>query len=468
MAKAYYTDREVHLVGEAFQRAGTGTARPGAKQQYLARDSAVDAALIQLDPAADHHGAMNDGAALAHSLSKFPDAEEASQIAAELATHSGDPFFAAGFYNSVSAAQIAQLMSQDGNIRALAGAYASGVLSSSAAARVVQVLGWIQGDASPQHFHITAAQQRSLLVALTADPQAAANFTRDLTAPQIRKLFYGEAAGLSPAFRIDLVTLLTAGMRQINDPAQAQATMRHISGGLFADDAPKFGANDVKQLLTPLMALYSAGVAHSMKLPDGTVPRDWAAAYGKTVGGELAPLLRAMNAVDTNPKNALIKNMLQGGYVNVLFMPLAVLQPEAIGGPLAFNAAVGALQSLASSQDPLKVRVDRLIPSGTHADTAAMNDMIAGGAKSLMISSMVSHGLLYEKGHSTPLRFTGDSQKDSELVKAILDPKNQYKYHTKASSKEPVAYVRDLKDAYDPAELEEALRSLGSPTYEVK
>ncbi|MEN3356462.1 MAG: hypothetical protein V7637_444 [Mycobacteriales bacterium] len=188
VSATYHTDRDVRLVGKAFERAGH--APPGPLTPYSAPEKEVDATYRALKAAAEHGAEMRAGAALAAKMSTHRDARNIEWITHMLGEHAGDKYFAAGFFNSLSADQIAELLGHGRNTRALVSAYASGALTPETMNDVVRALTWVQGgDLSPQHWHITPGVQVSVLKALAADKAAAANFAKLLTTAQARKLF---------------------------------------------------------------------------------------------------------------------------------------------------------------------------------------------------------------------------------------------------------------------------------------
>jgi hypothetical protein len=460
-------DKEVRLVGQAFQQAGAPTARPGMKQQYLAREQDMESALRALERAARQQGQLDAGAALAATLGDDPSPGDLARVSQALDAHSGDPYYTAGFFNHLGSAQIAELLGRGRTVQALVSAYASGVLTRAASANVVRVLGWLQGeDASPQHPHITAAEQTALLRALTADSAAAASFAQSLSARQIRSLFFGLGPVLNPELRVSLLNTLTAGEWGTRDPELARTILAHVSSAVFADNAPELPADELNPLLNAFAHLYTAGADQSIPpLAGSHDPRTWAENYGRQVGIEVGPLLRAVGGMGSQSNNPLFRNMIQGGYLNVLFMPTAVLAPESVIGAIGFSAAVGALQSFAGSDDPLAKIMERHIPDGTYPDDAAqLNQAITSSATSLMMSSLISRHLVYSNDDGTPVHFTGDQQADARLLQKVLT--DQGGYHVGTEKIPPK--VEDMTDHFIGHEATNAFNALGSHHYAVR
>ncbi|MEU2353508.1 hypothetical protein ABZ599_11165 [Streptomyces misionensis] len=458
-------DRDVRLVGTAFEQAGAPTARPGRKQQYLAREQDMESALRALERAAQHQGAVDGGAALAATLAAHPGPDDLARVSSALAAHAGDPYYTAGFFNHLSSEQIAELLNRDGTVPALVSAYSSGILTQAASANVVRVLGWLQGeDASPQHSHITAAEQTALLKALAANSAAAANFARSLSAPQIRSLFFGLGPVLNPQLRPSLLNTLTAGEWGTRDPEMARTILAHVSSAIFADDAPDLPADELDPLLDAFAHLYTAGADQSIPPPDVSDPRKWADDYGTRVGTEVGPLLRAVRQMDSKPNNPLFRSMIQGGYLNVLFMPTAVLAPESVVGAIGFSAAVGALQSFVGGNDPFAQILKRHMPDEAYSgDASKLNQAIAGSTGSLMMSSLISHHLVIPNDGSPAVHFTGDQRADSQLLQHILA--NRGDYHVGSQKYPPT--VDDVIDHLIAHEAPSALTAIGGHDYKV-
>ncbi|MFC0596863.1 hypothetical protein [Streptomyces palmae] len=464
-------DQQARLVGQAFQQAGAVTARPGAKQQFLAKELDLDSALRALKEAALRQPQVDAGAALAGTLPGHPDNADWARISKELAKHADDPYYSAGFFNKLNSEQIAHLLGRDVTIKALVNAYGSGSLSKTASDHVVEALRWLQGgDNSPEHFHITAAGQTGLLKALAADPRAAANFTRLLSAQQIRDLFHDLDAALNPSVRPNLLTVLTIGLSRISDPQQARTVLDNVSRALFSEDAPELDTAHLRPLIDAFVRLYQAGVSQSIPPPGTSGFREWAKRFGEQVGEQLGPFLNALSKAAGDPDHSLLKSMLQGGYVNAAFMAFAMLEPEVFVGRVAFNAAVGAVQSWASSWDPIGDYMKKEIEDGKHPDIAKLNDNISQHLQTLMISMMVSRNLVYktndkDRGHFTDKKdrvsFTGDTRQDSQLLHDILASPNAYHVGGYDANEKYPPSVRDMFDAFGEPEAKKAVKALG-------
>lgn len=466
VASVEAVDKDVRLVGRAFQQAGAPTARPGMLQQYLVPEPDLEAALTALEQAARHQGQVDAGTALAATLGTHPSPDALAKVSRALDAHSADPYFTAGFFNRLDSARIAELLGRGHTVQALVSAYSSGLLSRAASGNVVRVLGWLQGeDASPEHPHITAAEQTALLNALAADSAAAANFARSLSASQIRGLFFGLGPVLNPELRVSLLNTLTAGEWGTHDPEQARTILAHVSSAVFADDAPDLPADELDPLLGAFAHLYTAGAHQSITPPDASNPRQWAKDYGDRVGAEVGPLLRAVSRMGSESDNPLFRSMMQGGYLNVLFMPTAVLAPESVVGAIGFTAAMGALQSFAGSYDPLANIMRRHMPDGAYPDDAAkLNQAITGSAASLMVSSLISHHLVIPNDGTKPVSFTGDARADAELLRNILNRQDQY--HVGNQKVPPT--VDDMTDHFVGHEATTAITAISGHDYKVR
>jgi hypothetical protein len=437
-AAAFRTDREVRTVAQAFEQAGSATARPGRQQQYVAAPDALEAAFRKLELSTAHQGQMDAGAALARRMTQEAAHDEVDALAGitgELAKHAGDPYFCAGFYNALTTHQIQQLLNRDSNVRALVSAYAGGMMSESATRNLVRALSWIQGaDGWAPHDHITWGEQTAVLEALAGNQKAAVNFAATLDAHQMRKLFFGEAAK-NPALRASLLKVLTVAMWNTADPRSAKALMSRVSEGLFSDSepdpAPQLTPDIVAQALEPLAQFYSAGVARDVGPPppgsDVQAVKEWAETLGKTIGADLTPLMNALENEDLDPAEG-YKSIVQGAYLNVAFMPLGALAPEGLVGALVFNAAVGGLQSVVGSDyDPVKSRVlDREWRPGEKVPLAVLNDRIAGFAQFVALGQLLNQRPVYTKNSSVPLKLSGDPQADARLLTAITRNSSGY------------------------------------------
>lgn len=466
VASVEAVDKEARLVGQAFQQAGAPTARPGMKQQYLAREQDMESALRALEQAAQHQGQVDAGTALAGTLGDHPSPDDLARVSHALDAHSGDPYYTAGFFNHLSSEQIADLLGRGRTVQALVSAYASGVLTHSASANVVRVLGWLQGeDNSPQHPHITAAEQTALLKALAANSAAAANFAQSLSAHQIRSLFFGLGPVLNPELRVSLLNTLTAGGWGTRDPELARLILAHVSSAVFADKAPDLPADELDPLLDAFAHLYTAGADQSITPPTASDPRAWAEKYGDQVGKEIGPLLRAVSQMGSESNNPLFRSMIQGGYMNVLFMPTAVLAPESVIGAIGFTAAMGALQTLVGANDPLAQTLKHHMPDGANPDDASkLNQAIAGSAASLMVSSLISHHLVIPNDGGQAVHFTGDQKGDAALLHDVLA--DQGKYHVGTRKVPP--RLDDMTEHFMAPEALAVIHALTGRDYEVK
>jgi hypothetical protein len=450
VAAAYYTDRDVRTTGQAFLRAG-GVLKQGPRLPIFSSNKAIDKAYKQLQTEAAHQGQINAGAALARGLPTVMNADERQRVERELAKHANDPYFCAGFFNSLNVRQLEQFLAQSTNIKPFVSAYASGVLSDATTANFVETLSRLQGrDNSPEHNHITAEQQIALLNALARNPTASVNFANSLSAGQVRRLLHGEAS-LNPPLRSTLLGVLTTAMENIGGKPQAHALMGKVSQALFAPDAPGLTKTDLNQLLPSLTLFYSAGVRQSITPPNDLTSeglRKWSHDLGEYIGKELRPFMAAIERVDLNAKNSLIKLVIDRVFVKVLFKVVGPASPQGLVATVAYKAAMIAAQRLVLRHNPLDLILNKLLPDGKFENTSLINDRIMTGGISLSISMLISRGLVYHKGSGDKVQFTGDPQTDAQTLMKVLERPYQY-YASEPNSKEnTLPVIHDLMDGF--------------------
>lgn len=464
VAVAYYTDRDVRAVGQAFLRAG-GVLVRGRNQPIFSNNKAIDKAFKQLQTEAAHQGQIDAGAALARGLPTVMDADERQRIERELAKHADDPYFCAGFFNSLNVRQLEQFLAQSTNIKPFVSAYASGVLTDGTTANFVETLSRLQGrDNSPEHNHITAEQQIALLNALARNPTASVNFANSLTAGQIRHLIHGEAS-LNPPLRSTLLGVLTTAMENIGGQPGAHALMGKVSQALFAPDAPALTKTDLDQLLPSLTLLYSAGVNQSVtpttKFGANDL-RDWSGTLGTLIGQELRPFMAAIERVDLNAKNSVIKLLIDRVFVKVLFKVVGPASPQGLVATVAYKAAMMAMQKLVLKHNPLDMALNKLLPDGKYENTSAINDKIAAGGLTLSISMLISQGLVYRQGGGK-VRLTGDPEVDSQTITKVLEDSKNYYASAPNSKENTLPTIHDLLNEYILNETHEAGTSPSRP-----
>ncbi|WP_346173770.1 hypothetical protein [Streptomyces cuspidosporus] len=184
IAAAFYTDRDVRTVGQAFLEADGPTARkPGTP--VGAPEKAVESAFQRLQRQyalralqGAHQAQMNAGANLAKRLMNARPAE-VNDIVKLLAPHANDPYFNAGFYNNLDKRHIETAMTL-GGIPALVQAYSSGLLDRKvhdSVARIVSVPAPdFRGAVSLDDHYMSDAQKTEFLRSIGANPMAARNF----------------------------------------------------------------------------------------------------------------------------------------------------------------------------------------------------------------------------------------------------------------------------------------------------
>ncbi|MER7790445.1 hypothetical protein [Streptomyces sp. NPDC097640] len=457
VAAAYYTDRKARTVGMAFLRAG-GVLVRGRNHPIFSNNKDIDKAFKRLQTEAAHQGQINAGAALARGLPTVMDADERQRIERELAKHADDPYFTAGFFNSLNLRQLEQFLAQSPNIKPFVSAYASGVLSDTTTANFVETLSRLQGrDNSPEHNHITAEQQIALLNALARNPAASANFANSLTAAQIRHLIHGEAS-LNPPLRTTLLGVLTTAMENIGGQPGAHALMGKVSQALFAPDAPGLTKTDLDQLLPSLTLFFSAGVNQSVTPPEKLGANDlrkWSGDLGTLIGKELRPFMAAIEQVDLNAKNSVIKLLIDRVFVKVLFKVVGPATPQGLVATLAYRAAMMAVQKLVLKHNPLDLILNKLLPDGKYKNTSVINDKIAAGGLVLSVSALISQGLVHHVDGGK-VRFTGNPEIDSQTIATVLENPLQY-YASKPNSKERILpTIKDLMNEFTLSETGEA------------
>ncbi|MGW4074733.1 hypothetical protein ACWELB_14675 [Streptomyces asiaticus] len=443
VAAAYYTDRDVRTVGLAFLRAGGFLVR-GRNQPIFSSNKAIDKAFKQLQQEAAHQGQINAGAALAHSRMNNKERQR------ELARHANDPYFCAGFLNALEPRRLEEFLAQSTDTQPFVSAYASGLLSEATTANVVEALSWLVGrDNSPEHYHITPERQIALLNALAGNPTASVNFANSLSAGQIMHLIHGEAS-LNPPLRSTLLGVLTTAMENIGGQPQAHALMGKVSQALFAPDAPTLHKTDLNQLLPGLTLLYSAGVRHSITPPEklgANELREWAAGLGTLAGQELKPFMAAIEKLDLNAKNSLIKLVVDKVFIQVLFKVVGPASPEGLVATIAYKAAMMAAKRMVSNANPLDLVLNKLLPDGKYENTSLINDRIAVGGISLTISTLISQGLVHHQGGGK-VGFTGNPEVDSQTLENVLKHPREY-YASKPNSKEnTLPTIKDLMNEF--------------------
>ncbi|MFD5384397.1 hypothetical protein ACFWMG_05370 [Streptomyces sp. NPDC127074] len=246
VAAAYYTDRDVKTVGLAFLRAG-GVLVRGRNQPIFSNNKAIDKAFKQLEneaarqqAEAAHRVQINAGAALAKRLMHAKPIE-VTGIVRELARHSSDPYFSAGFYNNLDERHIETAMAQ-GGIPALVSAYASGVLDKkvyeAVNTRLARPIPEVRFAVSLDDHYMTAAQKLQFLDGIAADQTAARNFANSLSQSDLRALFEGPMSR-DPSWPNKLNGVLASGIPTWPGGAQPPSSSTDLSYELwFAGHLP--------------------------------------------------------------------------------------------------------------------------------------------------------------------------------------------------------------------------------------
>ncbi|MEV5147283.1 hypothetical protein AB0L14_23475 [Streptomyces sp. NPDC052727] len=459
ISKAYYTDRDAHVVALAFQQ--TQHATLGGHGVVSAKESDVMAAYNLLQQ--QNQARMKAGAALAAKLMALQppsdgnrlgsSPEAAKPILQELAKHADDPYFCAGFYNALDAPHLDTALAV-GGIPALVSAYSSGAVSAQTTRLVAMRLAAPAGHGGPgapgfPWSHISSGQKAQLLDALAANPSASYFLAKSLTSHEIRDIFYGDRQ-----YSAKVMTILAVGIRGEHSPQDARELMHKVSLGLFGDGAPTLTNSEWKHLAGAVNNFYAYGVLHGVEPPTDFTKRgleEWQRITGANTGEDVALFLKALNAA--NPDNELLKSMIQGGYVNVAFMAIP-------GEGAAATAALGALQSAYSSLDPGMKLLDKVFPAGDHPNSYAVNRKLAEGAFTQSLGLLGAQGQVYDPWGNV-VHFTGEAAHDQKYITRMLDHPDDY---TVGKGKGKVT-VNELLDAFGRTEKDEPLDALGNGNY---
>ncbi|MCU1659774.1 MAG: hypothetical protein JWO57_4430, partial [Pseudonocardiales bacterium] len=327
-AEAYYTDHDVRRVGLAFQIAGGhGALDRTSGTPVKATDGAIDGSLAQYDA----------GAAAAAQLKFSPIPADVNAvnprewykpIFAVLERNADNPAFCQGLLEAGGPAAVENLL------RALAsGQFRANLMNPS------------NGPVSEQ----TAAE---ILTKIFRNGLANPNIAAEL-APSLPTVIPSVLAEVGPHWRQveawrQLLPVITTIMSELHDPR----VVLHLTKAIGQTIPKDFTAGDLRGLMPELTALMSMGVSSGITPWGKSEPlQAWAERYGHQTDTTIAPYLAAMQAADLsqNERNALLRSMFQGAYLNVAFIPLGVLP----GSDLAVMvAAAGALQSWVGSKDP--------------------------------------------------------------------------------------------------------------------
>ncbi|MFI1095923.1 hypothetical protein [Streptomyces sp. NPDC020917] len=457
LAKAYYTDRDVHTVALAFQQ--TQHAKLGDRGVISAEESNVMAAYGRVQQ--QGQASMQAGAKLAAQLMALKppsddnrrgsSPEDAKPILQELAKHTGDPYFCAGFYNALDAPHLDTALAV-GGIPALVSAYSSGAVSARTTRLVAMRLAAPAGLGGPgasgfPWSHISSEQKGQLLNALAANPSASYFLAKSLTSQEIREIFYGDRQ-----YSAKVMTILAVGMKGEHAPQAARDLMHKVSLGLFGEGAPTLTNSEWKRIAGAVNNFYAYGVLHGVAPPTDFSKRgleEWQRITGANTGQDVALFLKALNAA--KPDNELIKSMVQGGYVNVAFM---VVEPEGV----VATAALGALQSAYSAVDPGMEVLDKVFPDGDHPNAYEVNRKLAAGAFAQSLGLLGNQGQIHDHWHHM-VRFTGNPAHDQKYITRMLNNPDDY---TVGKGK---VTVHELLDAFGTSEKDEPLNALANDQY---
>lgn len=237
VAAAYYTDRDVKVVGLAFARAGGHLVR-GPGVPIRVDDKTVTATFQKMQLNAAQQAQIDAGAALAKKMMGTK-VTELSGLLEELRRHGKDPYFNAGFFNGLDGQRLEKAITE---IPALVSAYSSGLLEGRVHQRVINQLTRpvvkSRIPVSLDVYYTSAAQKMQFLDALAANPAAARHFAQSLDNYPVGHLFEGPMAK-EPWWRNKLVGALAAGMPTWPQGAQPLSNSEGLSYELkFAGHLP--------------------------------------------------------------------------------------------------------------------------------------------------------------------------------------------------------------------------------------
>jgi hypothetical protein len=344
VATTYYTDRDVRTVGLAFQRAGS--AGIGPMVPYHASDQAVGAEFDALTKAAEHQAEMAAGKALADKMTEHGDPKNIQWIVSQLGRHASDGFFAAGFYNALSAEQIVELLGRGGDDQALVNALASGAVDKQTVHNIATALSWTQTPAGitvEPHWHIPESTQLAVLQALASNRTAAGNFVNLLDAGDLHRLIsQAHNSQDGKAFGQVFNLLSQAALTHGNDAAGMRAFMGRVSAAMKDVDL-----SYVPGSTAALLQFLSVGIAGSVEDPGpGRSPAQllaWAKRQGVIMDEILAPYLTRI--AQSNADRKAVDDAVNGIIVGSLpgFLPWGMLAKT--GSSVLDNMVISGVKS---------------------------------------------------------------------------------------------------------------------------
>jgi hypothetical protein len=347
---------------------------------------------------------------------------------AQLARKAGNPYYAAGFFNSLNAQTLTQLI----NIMGVLGsgqdtsriyqdwvtAMADGNLSRGAMSELANLLGSTSSDAfksTPGQGiyvlngeYITAAEfyaERYQLLEDIANNQAAsANFIASTDSAQVQAMLKSfdpnsaplcrSSAGIRSILRIMTNAVDSQGSPQtLTQPPPASALVASLSGDLKVLNAETLAQND-----TELAAFMKAAVS---KLTPPVPPRMSIADFANwniQLWENMQPLKRLLESVGTAYENTQQSIHLQQAFVeNVLLGALTPLIPIP-GGEIAVGAGEGAVESLPVVQNAISKGMNYLIPDNLEGGAQAAVSAQGQVDEIMMVSGVVR---IYEAARDT-------------------------------------------------------------------
>lgn len=448
VAKAYYTDRDVRKVGIAFHLAGsagdlpvgrTSHDLPGdrlAGRTYRLDDTALDTAIR-------HHPRLDAGAALADKLD-IQDRDSIKWITQQLDRHKDDPYFCAGFFNSLTPAQLASLLGERpdcslvGNNEVLIDALASGVITPQTVGNLLRALDRVGrgGTLDLDNAHIQPVERVNFLNALAQNPMAARNFINALTPKQFDDMMRGGdiQSSLRPDnyyelhFKGMLGVLTAVQLTYHDDPAGMAGLMARAADGLKGVDLSR-----VPKASALLLTFVGTGLGGSMEWPakslDPTQLLAWAEAQGKQVDALLAPYLEKLK--ETN-EDILRRDELEKALTVGLVIEFVPYLDKIVntGVKTVDDAALSVINTYAGEgvQPLIEDMMKRLGMNGegvTDLKTFTYTTFSRSG-KLALLAHLAQQGLLVDQT-GTPVWVDPDPEKRLQLISDMVANPKKYR-----------------------------------------
>jgi hypothetical protein len=410
-AAASGTDAEVRRIGRAFQEAGSQGPLPGVGRSpddlpYRPADGVYKMSDTALAGAVAHQDQLAAGAALADKMTTKYNPDNVDWIIDQLDRHAGDGYFDAGFFNSLSANQIAKLMGRRAECvpqtddQALANALATGAVSKQTVHNVVTALTWVPSALSnPDRWPVNEAAQVSVLKAIAANRAAARNFTDLISDSDLHQLMqipknFPDGQVFTQLFNVLTQAAVTHG----NDAAGETAFMNRVSTAMHGMDLT-FQPGSAAALLQ----FVSVGIAGSIEDPgagkSGHELLEWAKREGAAMDQILAPYLKVISQSNASRDalDAAKKGLAEGALLNIL--PWGGMVKT--GSAVLDNLVIGGMQSWAGSKVDGAFAKSLSIgqgPGDMNALQFAM-DATRGPGQLAIWTQLAKHGYLLDQNH---------------------------------------------------------------------